>query len=1027
MIIFALLLFFFLLVGFCAASDNNGAKTPDKPDATKNDQEKKEEENNDIFSEKDLAAQQLRFNKQCYLIDKFEELSPWAYGEGKPKHYTMITGDPAEVTNELVTKKKASALFQIKPYQIAFLVPRIRLFLVREINKKEEEQELHFAAHFNATQVAASGEVQNIFKSGDMRGEGAGIKSFSYDLAGVNPAEADKLITSKLVLYFQSVGDLFAHRGKFSNGESFRFADLINYNQRLDAKGKKKGTDPRSIIEEQYRIKAVVGWSEPSIIAKQREGLISPELASALVQSKTTLFLQLIDHTISFQQEGNIELEIQYMAALQHMIERSYMDLFWLPTDVIAASLQQASTSGGFVLAQKSRSRGVKAINDARLALAQLKEADFKGANKRNFSDKLKKIEEDLAKGLSLQDGDYGKHFNKEGLHAQEHGPLQAGEEITIESFSDAVYVDALTLKAGLIVDNANKTSTLGKKARTTVYLDAIEQRLIADEKKATDSALAAAAELEKLKNRRKEVIYKRIIEKVMKMGNVYVLQVPEDEVGIFGSESQPRIGTTKTTNKVRTSSQKSTPAIHHSHVKTKAIKEAANSTEPVDTVTDKFNVLTMDEAAAAVKKGFVYIHFFFFGDLVDAAIEILKQPVSMDSKGEGQEFKNEKAIAALEKFSILLGPAVFRKKDGDGIIVNVAQVPISLDLFLQWFMDKVVKSQITSYQLRNFLQDAIKGLVAPALGQGCFAGYAQSGKMSMIPLSVPSMAGGAGGRIPKIGARCELKQLRGRHGAKLKPEATSNNIRKLDHYFYFFVQDNITKKRAVDVEKDSKTGIHHLRIGEDRGIVKAIDFHQTDIQFLKEARITNDADVKDGFLRKKYDATIKTIGNSLFAPGQYIYVHPTVPGYSDHVRENLQKIGLGGYYLVTKVFHIVSEEYYQAEIEAKWEAYGVPLASIGAEGGGNYNIIGPARGGSDCTRNDPAKLATFNLASKAAEAATRQRDIERGKRVVDPMGLGTTSGLTHDQLERIGKGPQGRFVGAVMGDDDPPTSGGGD
>jgi len=126
MVILVLFLFLFFLIGFCAP--HGDLPTPDAN--KKQGDEKDEEESVAAFvgESEDLQVSQVRFNKQCYLIDKFEDFGHIA---NRPfKHFSLLTGDPAEVTNELVSKKKVQPLFQIKPYQLAFLQPTIRLFLL---------------------------------------------------------------------------------------------------------------------------------------------------------------------------------------------------------------------------------------------------------------------------------------------------------------------------------------------------------------------------------------------------------------------------------------------------------------------------------------------------------------------------------------------------------------------------------------------------------------------------------------------------------------------------------------------------------------------------------------------------------------------------------------------------------------------------------------------------------------------------------------------------------------------------------
>ena len=82
------------------------------------------------------------------------------------------------------------------------------------------------------------------------------------------------------------------------------------------------------------------------------------------------------------------------------------------------------------------------------------------------------------------------------------------------------------------------------------------------------------------------------------------------------------------------------------------------------------------------------------------------------------------------------------------------------------------------------------------------------------------------------------------------------------------------------------------------------------------EARLVNQAEEinDDGYLREKYDATITMVGNTLFHPGQMIYIDPRVPGAT---KNQARVLGFSGYYFVHEVSHTVSNEFYQTEIKA--------------------------------------------------------------------------------------------------------------
>ena len=97
-------------------------------------------------------------------------------------------------------------------------------------------------------------------------------------------------------------------------------------------------------------------------------------------------------------------------------------------------------------------------------------------------------------------------------------------------------------------------------------------------------------------------------------------------------------------------------------------------------------------------------ILFFYLGDLVDVLLRILKGNIVI---GKDSLPNNRGAKETLKKFRILMGPIILTSKDGAvKDIGNIADIPISFDLFENWFIHHVIKPQRTSYSLKRFLKD---------------------------------------------------------------------------------------------------------------------------------------------------------------------------------------------------------------------------------------------------------------------------------------------------------------------------------
>ena len=58
---------------------------------------------------------------------------------------------------------------------------------------------------------------------------------------------------------------------------------------------------------------------------------------------------------------------------------------------------------------------------------------------------------------------------------------------------------------------------------------------------------------------------------------------------------------------------------------------------------------------------------------------------------------------------------------------INLADIPISVNLFTAWFMNNIVRRQTNTYLLRSFIDDVLGTLLPPALGEGCVEGAGRS------------------------------------------------------------------------------------------------------------------------------------------------------------------------------------------------------------------------------------------------------------------------------------------------------------
>jgi hypothetical protein len=169
--------------------------------------------------------------------------------------------------------------------------------------------------------------------------------------------------------------------------------------------------------------------------------------------------------------------------------------------------------------------------------------------------------------------------------------------------------------------------------------------------------------------------------------------------------------------------------------------------------------------------------------------------------------------------------------------------------------------------------------------------------------------------------------------------EQTINNSY---HIFSLYViqQDSYRELKApapgegTREERDTtRKGIYHLFLAADRGIVKEASFSKVDAPYLREARIQQDSLNPLAQLAATYNCTLKLIGNTIFWPGQYIYINPvgygSGLGQPDLLGSPSNQLGLGGYHLITGVSCFIEDGRFETEVKALFEFSGDGCPSL--------------------------------------------------------------------------------------------------
>jgi hypothetical protein len=386
--------------------------------------------------------------------------------------------------------------------------------------------------------------------------------------------------------------------------------------------------------------------------------------------------------------------------------------------------------------------------------------------------------------------------------------------------------------------------------------------------------------------------------------------------------------------------------------------------------------------------KGSIPLSFVYVSDLLDEVLYGIEASLSsaayqlanrseenmgdIDPFDLAMEVTNlRRLLKQFQRFRILLGPIELRnattKAQIDRFkIINLGDLPISIQYLNEWLAASFLKTGRSVYPLSTFCTDLFNQLIRGFLNDaGCFGKppaderttlnqaviteygtiptEAQNGmpvdsitsrllKPSSWPGSPKYQDGMWASRLPVNDA------LGGRGPALTIPApGTPKDTQSEIHYLTFFAgrstpsdmmmgwKDTMdvdvigSETKKIKIIGDHDRGIFHYSIGEATGIVKNITLSKTDAKFLKEVRFEQEG--YEGFaqLREVYDVNVTTFPNVRVFPGTYIYVVPE--GFDPSSLQDLSTLGIGGYCMVIRATTRLGPGFAETKLTAKWVA----------------------------------------------------------------------------------------------------------
>lgn len=338
------------------------------------------------------------------------------------------------------------------------------------------------------------------------------------------------------------------------------------------------------------------------------------------------------------------------------------------------------------------------------------------------------------------------------------------------------------------------------------------------------------------------------------------------------------------------------------------------------------------------VESGKQRLLYVFLGAILDVALE------SINVNGE----REVKTLCGMVK--------VRDPRQNKEILINLADIPVSLNMFTNWFFDVCISKELTEWRFKRFLNDVINQLFSSLVKAKCFdredIGTGGDLDLKVEILDLPIASDGSDPIIPEIDTRVGDHVLAWnasdgtpRTGPQkpLQIEEIPDPTANLDYTntnisSYLILYAKHTRPEEFQYpnpsgreDEDRKRKVYHLRVGRNRGLVKNINFSRVDQPYAKEARLLASVEENDRILavRELYDADITLYGNTIWSPGSLFYVDLSSWFGARTKNENddldiAVKMGLQAYYRVISTSSFIENGKYEVQIRGKYEFSGV-------------------------------------------------------------------------------------------------------
>jgi hypothetical protein len=827
------------------------------------------------------------------------------YGNGGPqKIYLTSTEDAGFLFNKLGMKKHGDLFANMKTPEIAQLVPRLRIYKVYRENGETtgKKVELEFAAgsdtDFYTTQLDTqpfSGASKEF-----VRGMDVGVESFSWRFIGDDPFMATRFVEAELKLTGQTMQAFFYQRTsnnvipRNSDKDQYRYLDLI---LQPDCR---RNRDAALVWEtyspECYEVQVEVGYNGSN---KDFGTFDDDETFRQAIDAQTeVLRLGVQEHSFDFKEDGSVGLTIKFKGFLELFAKDKSMNILLpyggMANNSIRVNLSDVSPAiinkfgSPSLISSFERLNGFATLLDTEDLLVILQNEketeDIKNAKE--------KIETQITNILVSSKQALMSHIlnRLETSNAVYTYIMSSEEERSFNNpdennFSPPTKVGLNKVMSGGHGRLDNASSLTGEASGRRISLE-----LAANNQESLNNIIDSGLENSFVDNSLSNFLGRNRLINYFFIGDLIAVildSIAGDDTFTFSDQN-----------------------FYFSDLPAGGLIQDTLATG-----------IQLAEAIAPVE-----------GQL---GLGIFSGEPSIDTKTVAQ---------VLNQIRVILGNAKFTLKgEGAPTIVNIANIPVTVQSFNQFMIDNVLSKDVDNYPFFEFIDDLIKALVTDFLGSRCFGGLIESSATPQTAVfnSSKELAATAPHQtfyMPQANsAEAEYNVIHPSKISKTNPLFNTTRVSQADKiYFAFNINSIDESKMNGKYADDIETGVFHLAHGINRGLVKSMRFEKVNQEFVAEAVFASEGGTILSQLANKFDVVIDMVGNNLFRIGQYVYINAESFGagpsyYDDGEGPNRKRswaniMGLGGYHLITAVDNTISADgTFKTTIKARWETGGTP------------------------------------------------------------------------------------------------------